>query len=67
MCLAKVYMESGGESPSREAVLLDVTWIEVQPKGLLLRDLLGNEKSIRGSISTIDFEGSVVTVVEQVR
>lgn len=62
MCLARVYMKEEGEPSSRDAVLCDVAWIEVQPGRLVLRDLLGKEKVVEARISTVDFADSVVTL-----
>jgi len=62
MCLARVYVKKEGEPPSRDAVLSDVAWVEVQPGRLVLQDLLGKEKVVQGTISSIDFVYGVVTL-----
>ena len=60
MCLAQVYMGKDGKPSRPEAILSDVAWIEVRPDGLVLRDLLGGEKIVRGRISSVDFASGVV-------
>lgn len=63
MCLAQVYMTEEERRSGRAAVLTDVARIEVQPGGLLLQELLGEEKVVHGRISTVDFLDSVVILV----
>jgi len=62
MCLAQVYMKKEGEPFSRDDVLSDVAWIKVQTDTLVLRDLLGQEKVMKGKIAAIDFTSGVVTI-----
>jgi len=62
MCLARVYVNQKDGSSGREAILTDVTWIEVQHDRLVLRDLLGKEKVFQGRIAAVDFVSGVVTL-----
>ena len=64
MCLARVCMKKEGEPPSQEAILSDVAWIEVEQDRLVLRDLLGKEKIVRGRISAVDFASGVVMLAK---
>ncbi len=60
MCLARVRFD---ESPaSAEPVMIDVERIEATEQGLVLTGLLGESRTIRGSVKMIDFMESVVWV-----
>ena len=62
MCLSKAYMEA--VDPKSE-IMIDIARIELQNDGYLLIGLLGEEKSIRGKIRSIDFIDSHSVVFEE--
>lgn len=59
MCLAKVYL---GEAYQGELVADSVTELNHTANEITLRTLFGDTKTIAGTIKSIDFTDSVITI-----
>lgn len=55
MCLATVYKQSDDS-----VIFKNVSRIDVDGKNVILRDIMGDEKVIEGSILMVDLANSVV-------
>lgn len=55
MCLATVYKESDDS-----VIFKNVSRIDVDGKNVILRDIMGDEKVIEGSILMVDLANSIV-------
>ena len=64
MCLSTVYVQVKGQ---RQKVMQDVAKMEFSNKGYLLIGLLGDQKTVEGHITKIDFIGdhSVILQTEE--
>jgi len=52
MCIATVYIDDGKQT---EVIMQDVTSVESTQDGLLITNILGEDKLLRASIKNIDF------------
>lgn len=55
MCLATVYKESDDS-----VIFKNVSRIEVDGKNVILRDIMGDERVVEGSILMVDLANSIV-------
>lgn len=55
MCLATVYKQSDDS-----VIFKNVSRIDVDGENIILRDILGDEKTIKGSILMVDLANSIV-------
>lgn len=55
MCLATVYKESDDS-----VIFKNVSRIEVDGKNVVLRDIMGDERVVEGSILMVDLANSIV-------
>jgi predicted RNA-binding protein len=62
MCLSTVYINSGGQ---QQEVMRDVAYIKAKHGGFLLIGLLGEQKLVRGKVSSVDFVEEHTVVLEQ--
>lgn len=58
MCLATVYKESDDS-----VIFRNVSRIDVDNGTILLRDIMGDEKTIQGKILMVDLANSIVKIV----
>ena len=58
MCLATVYKESDDS-----VIFRNVSRIDVDNDKILLRDIMGDEKTIQGKILMVDLANSIVKIV----
>ena len=58
MCLATVYKESDDS-----VIFRNVSRIDVDNDTILLRDIMGDEKTIQGKILMVDLANSIVKIV----
>ena len=58
MCLATVYRESDDS-----VIFRNVSRIDVDNDKILLRDIMGDEKTIQGKILMVDLANSIVKIV----
>ena len=60
MCLAKVYTYKGNEA---EKFLVDgVAQVEFQGPDILLTNIVGEQKRVRGTMKTMDLEDSIIRI-----
>ena len=59
MCLATVYLQSGGQ---REEVMRDVAWVEPTQSGLRLVGLLGDSKLLHAELVSVDLLHSSIVL-----
>ncbi len=57
MCLATVIKKKDGS-----AIFKNVSRIDVQDDILLIRDIMGDEKEVKGAIRMVDLANSIVEV-----
>ncbi|MCI8732563.1 MAG: CooT family nickel-binding protein [Lachnospiraceae bacterium] len=57
MCLATVIKKKDGS-----AIFKNVSRIDVQDGVLLIRDIMGDEKEVKGAIRMVDLANSIVEV-----
>lgn len=57
MCLATVIKKKDGS-----AIFKNVSRIDVQEDILLIRDIMGDEKEVKGAIRMVDLANSIVEV-----
>ena len=57
MCLATVIKKKDGS-----AIFKNVSSIDVQDGVLLIRDIMGDEKEVKGAIRMVDLANSIVEV-----
>ena len=62
MCIATVYLDTGGEL---EEAMQDVIYIEAENSRFHLVNLIGEEKYIEGKLKRIDFWEEHSVVIEQ--
>ncbi|MFC1944739.1 CooT family nickel-binding protein [Chloroflexota bacterium] len=62
MCIATVYVDSGGH---REQVMSEVARLEAEEGGFLLIGLLGEQKRLQGKLKSIDFLEGHSVLIEQ--
>ncbi|MBQ0000402.1 MAG: CooT family nickel-binding protein [Clostridiales bacterium] len=58
MCLATVYKES-----DNSVIFRNVSRIEVEGENIILRDIMGDERTIQGRIQMVDLANSVVKLI----
>ena len=59
MCIATIYVDNAGKV---EKVMQDVVSIILEDNGILLTNILGEEKLMNGNIKNIDFLKHLVTI-----
>jgi len=64
MCIATVYLDTGGEL---EEAMQDVIYIEAENSRFRLVNLIGEEKYLEGKLKRIDFWEEHSVVIEQDR
>lgn len=58
MCLATVYKES-----DNSVIFRNVSRIDVEGDTVILRDIMGDERTIEGKIQMVDLANSVVKLI----
>lgn len=58
MCLATVYKES-----DNSVIFRNVSRIDVEGDTVILRDIMGDERTIQGKIQMVDLANSVVKLI----
>jgi len=64
MCLVAVYVRTRGKSESGELALADVAHIECRQGAVVLSDLLGQSKTLKAQLRTVDFLNNEVILEE---
>ena len=62
MCLAKIYRD---EDREENLLMESVTFLKQEEGELTMTSLFGEEKKISGTIRSINFNGSIVTVASK--
>ncbi len=57
MCVARVYLR---QKQGEELLMEEIALMRCEESGLLLRDIFGEEKSIRAQIKEVDFVASKI-------